>query len=67
MDIAKWFFIGGFILLILGGLIWLGVPIGRLPGDFYYKGENTHVYIPLTTSILISVALSLFFWLISST
>jgi hypothetical protein len=36
-----------------------------LPGDFVYRGKNTIVYFPLATSIIISVVLTLLFWLIS--
>ena len=36
-----------------------GLPIGRLPGDFTFKRGNTTVHIPVTTSILASVILTL--------
>ncbi|HUL43261.1 MAG TPA: DUF2905 domain-containing protein [Bacteroidota bacterium] len=39
--------------------------LGRLPGDISVKRENFQVYIPITTSILISVAASVILWLIS--
>ena len=42
----------------------LNLPIGRLPGDIAYRGKNTVVYFPLATSILVSIILSLVFWLI---
>lgn len=58
--------IGGVILLI--GIIILvagKIPfIGKLPGDFSWKGKNWSVYFPLGTSILISIILTLIFWLI---
>ena len=40
------------------------IPLGRLPGDFVWRGKYTTVYLPLTTSILASVVLSLAFWLL---
>ncbi len=44
------------LLFVLGGKIpW----IGRLPGDFLYKGKNVTFYFPLATSILVSIILSL--------
>ena len=56
-------------LLIAGGLLLLlgrtGIPLGRLPGDISYRGKNYSVYFPLGTSILISVVLSLVFYLLS--
>lgn len=61
---AKLLIIAGVILIVIGVLIWLGVPLGKLPGDIHMKGEKTQVYIPITTSILISLALSLLFWLL---
>jgi hypothetical protein len=35
------------------------LPLGRLPGDFLYRGKNTTFYFPLATSLLLSVVLSL--------
>jgi len=57
-------------ILILAGLllIFLGrtnVPLGRLPGDIIYRGKNTTFYFPVVTSILLSVILSLLFYVIS--
>ena len=54
----------GLLLIVLerlgaGPLSWLG----RLPGDIRIEGERTRVYIPLTTSILISLLLTGLFWL----
>ena len=52
------------ILIGLGFLFADKIPwIGRLPGDIYVKRENFTFYFPLATCILISVALSLIFWL----
>lgn len=64
----------GKMLLVLGGAIFLigaalllagkfHVPLGRLPGDIVYRGKNTVFYFPIVTCILISVVLSLIFWL----
>ncbi len=50
------------ILLVVGGRMHL--PIGRLPGDIVYRGKNTSFYFPLVTCILLSVLLSLLFWLL---
>lgn len=50
------------VLILLGGKIpWLG----RLPGDFYYRGKHFTFYFPLTTSIIISIILTLIFTFIS--
>ncbi len=54
-------------VLIVAGLIWHftngRIPLGRLPGDFRYESENTKIYVPITTSIVISVLLSLLAYL----
>ena len=64
----------GRILIIIGlaivvvGLLWPWLSrlgIGRLPGDIYIQGERGSLYIPITTSILVSLALSLLLWLFS--
>jgi hypothetical protein len=52
----------GLVIAGVGGLILLGgkIPwIGRLPGDFYYKGKNFSFYFPLATSIIISIILTI--------
>jgi hypothetical protein len=40
------------------------LPIGRLPGDIVYRGKHTTFYFPLATSILISVVLTLVFYVL---
>jgi hypothetical protein len=58
----------GIVLIAVGGVVMLlgrsGLPLGRLPGDFLYRGKNTTFYFPLATSIVVSVVLSLVFFLI---
>jgi hypothetical protein len=43
----------------------LGVPMGRLPGDFVYRGKHATVYFPLVTCIVISVVLTVILYAIS--
>jgi hypothetical protein len=43
----------------------MDVHLGQLPGDFIYRGKNSTVYFPLATSLLASVMLSLFLYLMS--
>lgn len=61
--------LAGFVLVVIGLLLILlnrtNLPVGRLPGDITYRGKHTVVYFPLATSILISIVLSLIFYLIS--
>lgn len=64
---SKWFILAGLGLIALGALIWLsekmGFPLFRLPGDIQYKGEHVQVYFPIVTSIIISIILSILFWI----
>lgn len=51
-------------LLVIAGLVFLGVerwlgPAGRLPGDLRFGGRGWSVSIPLATSILVSIVLTL--------
>jgi hypothetical protein len=49
----------GLVLAGVGLLITLGLPIGRLPGDFSVRRGNFSFYFPLTTSIIASIILTL--------
>jgi Protein of unknown function (DUF2905) len=59
----------GLLLAVIGGILLLagraGLPLGRLPGDFAWRGKNVQVFFPLGTSILVSILLTLLFYLIS--
>ena len=62
-NIARYLMVGGVILFLIGGGVYLaakfGLPLGRLPGDIRIEGENGSFYFPLTTSILVSVILTI--------
>ena len=54
------------IVLIVIGLLWpvLGkLGLGRLPGDIVIERENFRLYVPVMTSLIVSVILSLLLWL----
>ena len=56
------------LAIVVIGLLWpwlTRLGLGRLPGDIYIQGERGSLYIPITTSILASIALSLLFWIFS--
>jgi DUF2905 family protein len=67
-DLGKIFVFFGVMLLVLGVLFLFlgrsGLPLGRLPGDFLYRGKNTTFYFPLTTSVVLSAVLSLVLYVI---
>jgi hypothetical protein len=55
------------IVFIAVGLAWLvgeRLGLGRLPGDIVIERSNTRIYIPIMTSLVISVLLSLILWLV---
>lgn len=65
-EIGKSLIVFGLILLGMGVLLTFmhKLPlVGKLPGDIYIQKKNFSFYFPLTTSILISIVLSLVFWL----
>lgn len=60
----------GVLTVAVGLLLMLGEKfsffgLGRLPGDFSYRGKNFFFYFPLATSVIISILLTGVIWLIS--
>ena len=66
-DLGKMFLVLGGMIIVIGAVLLLAgrfnLPLGRLPGDIVYRGKHTVFYFPLATSIVVSVILSLLFWL----
>jgi hypothetical protein len=60
-QIAKGLIVVGLALAGLGVLLFAAskLGLGRLPGDFTWRGKNTIVHFPLVSSILISLLLTL--------
>ena len=65
-DLGRLLVLLGVVLVVLGGMLWLGgalggkVPfLGRLPGDIHVQRGNWSFYFPLTTSIILSIVLTL--------
>jgi hypothetical protein len=53
-------------ILVAAGLLWpllSRLGLGRLPGDIAIRGEHGGFYFPIVTCILVSLVLSLIFWL----
>jgi len=68
MELGKLLIVFGVVLVVAGVVLMLvgkgNFPLGRLPGDFFYRGKNTTVYFPLATSVLLSVVLSIVLYVI---
>jgi len=61
----RWLLGAGFTL-ILAGLSWpwlSRLPLGRLPGDLHVQREGWDLYFPVTSCVLVSLALTLVLWL----
>ncbi|HVL55595.1 MAG TPA: DUF2905 family protein [Burkholderiaceae bacterium] len=55
------------LLLVLVGVLWPWLSrlgLGRLPGDIRIETESGFFYLPITTSIIISIVVSLVLWLL---
>ncbi|HEV8643464.1 MAG TPA: DUF2905 domain-containing protein [Methylomirabilota bacterium] len=66
-DVGKLLIVFGLLIAAVGAVLVLAgrIPwVGRLPGDIYIQRGNWTFYFPLATSLLLSVALTLLFWLI---
>jgi hypothetical protein len=64
--LAKFIILTGIVMLAVGSA-WLLAErfgLGRLPGDVVIEREGFRLYIPITTSIIVSVVLTLLLWLI---
>ena len=62
-NIARYLMIGGILLFLIGGGVFLaakfGIPLGRLPGDIHIEGKNGSFYFPIVTSIVLSIVLTI--------
>ena len=62
---AKWLITAGIVLVVLG-LAWpllSKLGLGSLPGDIRYERKGYTFYLPLTTSILVSLVITLILWI----
>jgi hypothetical protein len=65
-ELGKMLIVFGIILAVVGVILLAGPKIpwlGKLPGDFIYRGRRVTFYFPLATSILLSIILSLLLYL----
>ena len=64
---ARFLIVLGLAILVIG-LLWpylSQIGLGRLPGDIVIERENMTFYFPLMTCLLLSVLLSLVFWVVN--
>jgi len=68
-ELGRMLLIFGAVLVAAGAVLLLGVRLpfrlGRLPGDIVYQGRHTTFYFPIVTCLLLSVGLTVLFWLLS--
>jgi hypothetical protein len=68
-ELGKVLLILGVVLACTGGLLMVGARLpfrfGRLPGDITYHGRSTSFYFPIVTCLLLSLGLTLLFWIIN--
>ncbi|MGH9688342.1 MAG: DUF2905 domain-containing protein [Candidatus Acidiferrales bacterium] len=67
-EVGKLLLVVGAIIVVVGALLVSGVKmpsrLGHLPGDIAYQGRRGSFYFPIVTCIVVSVALTLIFWII---
>lgn len=62
-SLARWVILTGLVIILIGIGLWLAgqfdLPLGRLPGDIHIERGRFSCFIPLATSILLSLLLTL--------
>jgi len=66
-ELGRTLLVVGALLLSVGAVLYFGgklpLRLGRLPGDIIHRGEHTTFYFPIVTCLVLSLGLSLLFWL----
>lgn len=65
-ELGKFLVIAGLAIALVGLVLWSGFGrswLGRLPGDIHISRGNFHFFFPLATSLILSVVLTVLFWL----
>jgi hypothetical protein len=61
-SIGRQLIIGGVVLILVGGALYLGaklgLPLGHLPGDIRIEGKGGGFYFPIVTCVLLSLVLT---------
>ena len=66
-QIGKWLILTGALIALVGLMVMILGQIGlfKLPGDLVFGGKNWRIYLPIASSIIISIVLTLILWLIN--
>jgi hypothetical protein len=61
VDLGRVLIVVGLLIAAVGVVVTIvgALGLGRLPGDFAFKGRNVRVYVPLASSILVSIVLTI--------
>ncbi|MCB2188909.1 MAG: DUF2905 domain-containing protein [Deltaproteobacteria bacterium] len=64
-ELGRFLMILGAVVALSGAVLyfWPKLPLGRLPGDIVVERENFKFYFPWVTSLMISLVLSILYWL----
>lgn len=61
--IGRWLVLAGIALVLVGAVVWAlgrsGLSLGRLPGDLHFETSGVSCFVPLATSLLLSLLLTL--------
>lgn len=61
IEVGRFLVIAGMVILVIGVIFLLSdkIPLGRLPGDIHIGSGRVKIYIPIATSILLSIIITL--------
>ncbi len=69
-ELGRALLILGAVSVVVGAVLYFGARppfrLGRFPGDIIHRGEHTTFYFPIVTCLVVSVVLSILFWLFSN-
>jgi hypothetical protein len=63
VDVGRFLIIAGAVIVVVGMIFTLAdkIPLGRLPGDLHVGSGRFRIYIPIATSVLLSIVLTIIF------
>jgi hypothetical protein len=68
-ELGRTLLLFGGLLILIGAFFYFGgklpLRLGRLPGDIVHRSEHTTFYFPIVTCLVLSIGLTLLFWLLS--